>query len=127
MLDKIKNKLLEDKKIIILVAILFIFTIAYFISINGFSYAFSTEYDTEYAYKTTVDTIKKSAITYATNNQDIFSEDKIVYMKVQDLINNNILATNSDGNVINPINGNSLNEHLIKIKKDKDKITAELE
>ena len=95
-------KTINDKKIIALGAILLVFTIGYI--------------------------IKKSAVAYGTNNPDLFKEEDTIYKKVQDLIDANLLIPNENGNVINPLKEEeTLNNNVIKIKKEKDKITVEVD
>ncbi len=121
-------KTINDKKIIILGAILLVFTIGYFVIINKVSYAFVNDYDPDKAYKETIDIIKKSAVVYGKNNPDLFQEEDTVYKKVQDLIDANLLVPNEEGNVINPLKEEeTLNNNVIKIKKEKDKITVEVD
>ena len=121
-------KTINDKKIIFLGAILLIFTIGYFVIINKVSYAFVNDYDPNNVYDETINIIKKSAIAYGTNNPDLFKEEDTVYKKVQDLIDANLLIPNEDGNIINPLKEEeTLNDNVIKIKKEKDKITVEVD
>ncbi len=121
-------KTINDKKIIILGAILLVFTIGYFVIINKVSYAFVNDYDPNKVYDETIDTIKKSAIAYGTNNPDLFQEEDTVYKKVQDLIDANLLVPNEEGNIVNPLKEEeTLNDNVIKIKKEKDKITVEVD
>lgn len=118
-------KNIKDKKIIILGAILLIFTIGYFIIINHISYAFSNNYSVDESYKILINTIKECSIAYAKQNTDLFKNDKIAYIKVQDLIDKNLLMTNSEGNIVNPLNQNeTLNSNIIKIKKENEEIVV---
>ena len=104
---------------------IFLFGI-YFYLVN--SNALVNDYDTDKAYNETIDIIKKSAVAYGTNNPDLFKEDDTVYKKVQDLIDANLLVPNEDGNIVNPLQEEeNLNENVIKIKKEKDKITVEVD
>ena len=122
------EKVLKDKSVILLVGILLVFTIIYFIAVNKASYAFSSDYDANNSYKNTIDIIKKCAIAYGEQNSDLFKKDSIIYVKVQDLIDDNLLATNEDGKIINPLNTNeNLNSNIVKIKKEKDSIEAEVD
>ena len=121
-------KIIKDKKIIALAIILMVFTIGYFIIANHISYAFSEEFDSSYVYDKTIEIIKEAAISYANQKDELFKEDNIVYVKVQDLIDHNLLATNEDGNIINPLKKEeNLNSNIIKIKKNKDGISAEVD
>lgn len=121
-------KMFKDKKIIFLAAILAVFTIGYFVAVNKISYAFSDNYDLEKAYDNTIKTIEECAIAYGEKNSDLFNEENIIYIKVQDLIDNEILVTNKDGNIQNPLKENeTLNTKIVKIKKEKDKISVEVD
>ncbi|MBE6156925.1 MAG: hypothetical protein E7161_04175 [Firmicutes bacterium] len=121
-------KISKNKTIIILIAILLVFSIGYFIIVNKISYAFSDNYDLNNLYENTIETIKKCATVYGENNLYLFEDEKIIYIKVQDLIDNNLLATNEDGVVTNPLNENtSLNSNVIKIKYEDKKISVEID
>ncbi len=120
-------KYLKDKKIISLIAILLVFTIGYFIVANKISYAFSNNYDTNESYKQTIDTIKKCAIAYGEQNKNLFENEKIIYIKVQDLIDNNLLAVDEKGNISNPLKENeTLNSNVIKLKYENEVFEAEV-
>ena len=121
-------KIFKDKKVILLVMILMIFTIGYFIVVNKVSYAFSNNYNLETAYDNVIKTIKECAIAYGKNNSKLFEEDDIVYIKVQDLIDSNLLIANIEGNITNPLKENAtLNSNIIKIKKENEKFTVEVD
>ena len=121
-------KNIKDKKIIILGAILLIFTISYFIIANKISYAFSTNDSIKSNYSSLMDTIKECAKKYAEKNSDIFKDDKIAYIKVQDLIDDGLLAPNEDGNIVSPLDNNTiLNSNIIKLKNDNDEINIEID
>jgi hypothetical protein len=116
-------KYLKDKKIISLLVILFLFTVVYFVAANKVSYAFSDNADVTHLYNKTITIIKKCALTYAKKNPDIFKKESIAYIKVQDLIDNDLLVANSDGQLINPLDSStSLNDNIIKLKKEDGKI-----
>lgn len=121
-------KRINDKKIIVLGAILLVFTIGYFVIVNKVSYAFVNDYNPDKAYNETIKIIKKSAVAYGTNNPDLFKEEDTVYKKVQDLIDANLLVPNEEGNIVNPLKEEeSLNNNVIKLKKEKDKIIVEVD
>lgn len=121
-------KIFKDKKIIFLTIILVVFTIGYFVVVNKVSYAFSNNYDLEKAYNNTIKTIEECAIAYGEKNPDLFNEENIVYIKVQDLIDNELLVANKDGNIQNPLKENeTLNTNIVKIKKEKEKISVEVD
>ena len=121
-------KLLKDKKIIVLVSVLLVFTIIYFVVVNKISYAFSTDFDASKNYEIIVNTIKKSAVYYAEKNKDLFKNEKIIYIKVQDLIDNNLLIANANGEIVNPLNqSQNMNSNIVKVKLEGDKFIAEVD
>ena len=121
-------KFIKDKKIICLIIVLILFTVVYFISVTRVSHAFSDSYDFKTAYNMTIKTIESSAKAYGEANQELFEKENIIYIKVQDLIDNKLLATNSSGNITNPLNAKkTLNSNIIKIKKEKEKILVEVD
>lgn len=108
--------LLNNKKIIALILILTIFTLGYFIIVNKVSYAFVQSNDLDKLYEITINTIKECSIAYAKDNMDKFENDVLV-LTVQDLIDNKLLVTNSEGEVTNPRNSEkSLNTNVITIR-----------
>ncbi len=121
-------KLLKDRKIIVLIVILVVFTISYFVIANKISYAFEIADDSEAQYNLIIDNIKNSAIAYGKNNTNLFSENNIIYIKVQDLIDNKFLIPDEDGNLINPLkNSENLNSNVVKIKYENEKFTVEVD
>ena len=121
-------KILKDKKVITLIAILLVFTIGYFIAVNKVSYAFTTDIDPKDSYDNLIKIVEKCARVYATKNKDVFGEEKIAYIKIQDLIDKGYIAPNSDGNITNPIKKEeTLNSKIIKLKKDGEKIEVEVD
>ena len=67
--------------------------------------------------------IKKCALTYASNNKNLFKEENIVYIKVQDLIDSNILLANEEGIITNPLKNNeSMNNNVVKLKLEDGKV-----
>ena len=120
-------KNIKDKKIIILVLILVIFTICYFVIVNKVSHAFETDYDLKGAYEQRLETIVKCAESYGKSNLERFNEEGILYITVQNLIEFGCLFPNADGNVENILNNSEiLNNKKIRIKNDMGKIKAEI-
>ena len=121
------NKI-KDKKVIILISVLLVFTLVYFISISKISHAFeNTDYSRD-AYNSLIETIKKCSKEYAKKNESIFSEENVAYIKVQDLIDANYLATNNGENVVSPLDNQTvLNSNIIKIKKDENNYLVEID
>ena len=120
--------LFKDKKIISLVVVLFVFTIIYFGVVSHVSHAFSSNYNAKESYNILINTIKECSKAYVKNNTDLFKQDTIAYIKVQDLIDNDLLIANSDGNIINPLNeSESLNSNIIKIKVEEEEIIVSVD
>lgn len=117
---------LKDVKLIVFVVTMVLFTAVYFVTVNKISYAFETDYDVKDEYNTKIDTIKACATKYGESNPELFKEEDTIYIKVNDLVTANLLATNYEGNVIDPITSKVMNETVIKIKKEKETITAEV-
>jgi len=118
----------KDKKIIALVIVLFVFTIGYFGVVNHVSHAFSSNYNAKESYNILINTIKECSKAYVKNNTDLFKQDSIAYIKVQDLIDNDLLVANSDGNIVNPLNeSESLNSNIIKIKVEEEEIIVSVD
>ena len=120
-------KFIKDKKVISLIAILLVFTIGYFIVITNISHAFLDKNSSIELYQNLIETIKKCSIAYTKKNQNLFKEDKVVYIKVQDLIDNDLIVTNSDGNIINPITQDSLNNNIIKLKIENEEVLVSVD
>ena len=120
------NKI-KDKKIIVLVLILVIFSIAYFVVVNKISYAFEDGNDLKLIYESKIETITECAKKYGENNLNEFNEEGIMYITVQDLIDNNYLSATDNGKIINILNINeNLNNKKIRIKKEANEIIAEI-
>ncbi len=121
-------KIFKDKKIIALCSILLLFTIFYFVSIFKISYAFQEGETSKYVYDKMIETIKLSAEKYAKENANKFKEEDTIYLKIQDLIDANLLATNSEGNIVNPTNKDDiLNTKVLKIKKEDKNYIVEID
>lgn len=121
-------KSIKDKKVIALISILVLFTIIYFVTISKVSYAFEDSSNSKEPYNSLIDTIKECAEKYAANNDGLFKDNQIVYIKVQDLIDSSLLAPNNDTNVVNPIDKKTvLNSNVIKIKKEDNKYIIEVD
>ncbi len=120
---------IKDKKIIVLGAILLLFTIAYFIIVNKVSYAFDNNFDTNKLYDLTIDTIEKSAIAYGNDNLSEVekSPNSTLYIDVQTLIDKSYLVTDSEGLIVNPLdNTKNLNAYKIKLKYENKELSAEI-
>ena len=120
------NKI-KDKKIIVLIIILIVFSISYFIVINKISYAFENDYDLNGAYNQKIEIITKCAEAYGLNNVANFNEEGLMYITVQNLIDEGYLFPDESGKIQNYLdNSETLNNKKIRIKKDNDKFIAEI-
>ncbi len=112
----IEVKMLKDKKIIALIIVLSVFTLGYFILVNKVSYAFVQTSNLDELYEVTINAIKETSVVYAQQNMDKF-ENNILSFSVQDLVDNKLVVTNSEGEVANPKNSKEpLNSHVITVK-----------
>lgn len=120
-------KKIKDVKIIILGLIIFVFTIGYFLIVNKVSYAFENNYDIKGVEETKMNIISKCAELYGKNHADEFNEEGVIYITVQNLIDEGYLAANNEGEIIN-INdtSESLNDKKIRIKSIDGNISAEI-
>ena len=120
---------MKNKNIFLYVtlAILFVFTIIYFVAINKVSYAF-THNETQELYNSKINLITKCAILYAEQNPDLFSEKDSIYITVNDLVEYGILqADDENGNVKNPTSEvKVMNELKIRITSKDDKISVKI-
>lgn len=119
-------KNIKDKKIIILILTLIIFTFGYFIIVNKISYAFENGIDIQKIQDKRVQVIEDCAVHYGENHNNDFNDEGILYLTVKDLIDAGYLAPNEDGNLIDISNNEILNNKKIRIKKENDKIKAEI-
>lgn len=120
-------KKIKDKKIIVLILILLIFTVSYFVIVNKVSYAFDDNVDLDKFYSSRLDVITTCAVAYGKANIKEFNEEGLLYITVQTLVDNNYLVANSDGIVENYLNDKEpLNEKKIRIKNENDEISAEV-
>lgn len=120
-------KKIKDIKVIILALILLTFTISYFVIVNKVSYAFEEKYDYKEAYNNRLNIIKKCAETYGKENLGSFNSEGILYITVQNLIDNDYLIPNEEGKIVDITNSQeSLNNKKIRIKYADEKITAEI-
>lgn len=120
-------KVLKDKKIIILMVILLAYTIVYFTLVAKSSYAFDNDLDYSKLHLKTISIIEESAIKYAEANKNLFEKENTVYIKVQNLIDENLIATNNDDKLIDISNNNELNGKVIKIKQEKEGYKVEVD
>lgn len=120
-------KEIKDKKVVILIIILIVFTISYFIIVNKVSYAFEFNNNLEDVYENRVETIEKCAEMYGRNNIESFNEEGVLYITVQTLIDNRCLFPNEEGNIEDVLNKSEyLNSKKIRIKNESGNISAEI-
>lgn len=121
-------KIFKDKKVVVLAVVIFIFTVIYFVAVNKISYAFETESTDRDSYNLLITTIKECAKVYAEKHTDLFKDEMTIYIKVQDLIDADLLAPNDGTNVISPLDKSSIiNSNIIKIKKEDNNYYVEVD
>lgn len=109
-----------------LAILLGVFSVAYFtvaiIISNNFKVSFSDD-----LYEQKIDSIEDQAIIYAKGQEELFAEDKTVYITIEQLANANAIISSEEGKVVDPRNSeNNLNDLKVKITKDGDNITAQV-
>ena len=120
-------KFINDKKLLILVVILLLFTIGYFTFVNKISYAFVNDYDTSFYYNQIENIIKQSAIKYAKEHPENF-DDGVEYITVQKLIEFGYLIPDENGNIEDPTKKNStFNQRQVYIKQINDNFEVKIE
>ncbi len=85
----------------ICIGVLFVFTIVYFVVANNMSYAFVNN-DEEITYNHVIVEIKNASANFISSHEDLFNEEDIVYIIVDDLVNEGLLEADSDGKVKDP-------------------------
>ena len=115
----------KDVNLISCIAIMVIFTFVYFFAVNKISYAFEYDYDIESSHKNKISVIEECAKKYGEINKNDFEKDTM-YIKVSDLIESELIATNHEGNVVDNYNGKILNDNVIKIKYENDEYSVEV-
>lgn len=107
---------IKDFKLIMLFLVLIMFSLMYFFTVNKVSYAFDPVYNLEKNHENKLKTIELCAMKYGENNQKLFDAEDTIYIKVKDLIESNLIATNNNGEVKDILNNKSLNDSIVKIK-----------
>ncbi len=122
-------KYLKDKKIMTLTIILLLFTIGYFIIVNKISYAFVNDYDASFYHTQVIHIIEQGAKKYAQDHQEEFTEEEpIKYVTVQELIDNDYLIPDEDGNIKDPSEEEvTFNSRKIRIKLQDNDFEIEIE
>lgn len=94
--------------------IIAIFSVVYIVGLVNYSYAFNVDYEQE-AYEQTLSLIEMQSELYASLNEELFEDSTIIYLYVSDLIENNFISVDEEGNLVDPTNENS-NLNNLKIK-----------
>ncbi len=106
-------------------ALIVTFSVIYFIIANKISYNFKGDFVSD-LYDLKMEAISTQAQIYGENNQDLFNEEKDVYITVDELAQNNYVI-NSEGKVIDPRDETkTLNDLKIKLTKQDDKVVAKI-
>lgn len=120
-------KKIKDKKIVILIAVLLVFSIAYFTIANKISYAFENSYDLTGAYDLRIKNITEHAELYGNDHLEDFNDEGLLYIAVQTLIDEEYLVASEDGTLDNYFDESTpLNNKKIRIKNIEGNITAEI-
>lgn len=108
------------------VAVLLVFTIVYFVVVNNVSYAFTFD-EKEFKYENTINTIKLMSQLYGKDNMDLFEEHQVIYITVQDLVDNNYLVPDENGKVNDPTSEvKTFNETKIRLANKNGEIVAKV-
>ena len=117
----------KNTMLYIFYGVLLVFTVFYFVSANNISHAF--EYDeNQENYNMRINFIKSMADIYAKNNLELFDDDNVAYITVQDLVDSDFLeADNDNGDVKDPTSEvRTLNNLKIRITNKDGKITSKV-
>ena len=118
---------IKDKKIIVLVVILIVFTIGYFTVVNKVSHAFETDVDYNTIKNQKLELIEKVAKKYGEDNIDKFNEEGLIYIDINTLIESGYLIVSTEGKVLNIEEiKEDLNDKKIRIKNEEGVIKAEI-
>ncbi len=110
---------------ILLGVVLLIFTISFFWFANRASYEFKSDFESD-LYALTLEAITDQAEVYGQYTNDLFKDNKSVYITVDDLAQKGFVI-NNDGVVEDPRdNTKKLNDLKIKLTKNKEKVTAKV-
>ncbi len=124
MINKL-NKLGYTKVELLIVVVLL--GIVAFITINSTSYAF--EVDDKKAVNELVKLIELEAEEYGMDHLELFEDTTVTTITVEDLVSENLIGTDDEGQVLNPANSKeSYNDKRIKLEYNSknNKITATL-
>ncbi len=100
-----------------LLVVLVVFTIVYFAGVIAVSHSFNYDQDNE-AYLAKIELMKTQAEKYAEEHNDDFGDDNKLVIYANDLVKDNYLASNENGNIEDPRDSSkTLNDVKIEIIK----------
>ena len=113
--------------IVELAIVLGVFGIAFFVATGSISNVFNFDYKSD-LYSVTVDAIEKQAAIYGKLNPELFSEEDVIYVTIDELAKANVVVSYEDGKVIDPRDeSRDLNNLRVKISKEsEDSIVAKI-
>ena len=113
--------------IVELAIVLGVFGIAFFVATGSISNVFNFDYKND-LYNMTIAAIEDQAVIYGKLNPDLFAEEDVIYVTIDDLAKANAIVSYEDGKVIDPRDSSrDLNSLRIKISKEsEDSIAAKL-
>jgi hypothetical protein len=107
-------------------AILLVFTVTYFIIANNISYAFTFD-ENQVKYENKINTIKVLSQLYGNDHVELFDEKQVIYITVQDLVDQNYLTPDENGKVNDPTSEvKTLNETKIRLANKNGQIVAKV-
>ena len=109
-----------------LIIVLAVFSVGYFVATWVISGKIGVNF-ADLLYEEKISAIEKQASIYAMNDLSLFEENKTTYVTVGDLVDKNVVISNSDGKVVDPRSeDNVLNDVKIKLTKKDDKVEAKV-
>lgn len=107
-------------------AVLLIFSIGYFITVNNVSYAFSYD-NLKLVKENQLKLIEKSAALYGNNNKKLFQKDKDIYITVGDLVKEKYFPADEDDKVYEAGSDKKvINSLKIRLSLKKDKVIVKI-
>lgn len=115
----------DGYSVIELVVVLSLFSIAYFAGAFMISKTLDVDFEND-SYKQKLGYIENGAVMYAKLNEDLFKENKTIYVTVEDLVEAHTIYS-TGGLVTDPRDkDNNLNNVKVKITNENDKIKAKI-
>ena len=113
--------------IVELAIVLGVFGIAFLVAAGSISNVFNFDYKND-LYNMTIAAIEDQAVIYGKLNPELFTEDDVIYVTIDDLAKANAIVSYEDGKVIDPRDSSrDLNSLKVKISKEsEDSIAAKL-